>query len=132
MAKDKKKNKKQKISIPKHPAILFLNWVINGCVKPLGLAENRNIIEDLEQILIEGKENRSPHMYITAQEVVEYYKKHSSYRALASISEGQLRTLAIQTVIAVGWRQYMQVFAFDLRLLDDIFNIDINDENMFD
>lgn len=131
MAKSKKNKKNNHtLSIPEHPAILYLNWAINANLKNMLGDAHRDIFEDFAEIHEAGKATRSHHLYITTEEVFDYIVKHNPNSTWKYGAE-QIRNAAIMACVAVGWKQLLQVFAFDSRLLGDIFDIDLAAEKNF-
>ena len=129
MAK-KKNNNNHTISLPIHPAILYLNWAINANLKQVLGDVHRDVFEDLAEIHESGKPNRSHHLYLTTEEVYNYIVRYNP-SVIREHGEAQIRNVALLVNIAVSWKQLQQVFAFDSRLLDDIFDIDLKKDKNY-
>ena len=119
---------KKPVFVSNHPATTFLNFCYHNNIKQL-LPDVENIYEKLEDLHIKGKNERSPLSYLTTQEILNfmYLNRKNSLHAFAGLQREIFNTAHLFSV-ALGWKQYQQIYKFHPALLEELQNIDITDD----
>lgn len=120
----KKKNKRP-VVISNHPATEFLNALYHNNLRIL-LPNVPDIYEKLDEIHKAGKDQRSPYTYIRTDEIEEFILQH--YKTNDRAVRHQIKNISFLASVAVGWKQFQQVYSFHPALLEELFNIDITND----
>ena len=122
----KKKTKKPAL-VSNHPATEFLNAVYHNNLRIL-LPKETDFYEKFEDMHQEGKAERSPYTYLTTDEIAKFMYSHFDINRISNELAQEIKNCAFLTAVAVGWKQYQQVYNFHPALLEELFNIDIADD----
>ena len=122
----KKKNKRPMV-ISNHPATEFLNSIYHNNLKVL-LPKETDLYEKFEEMHKAGKAERSPYTYLTTDEIAKYLYSHLNLSKMSDSIGQEIKNIAFLASVALGWKQFQQVYNFHPALLDELFNIDITND----
>lgn len=120
------KKRKKPLITSNHPATLFLNSCFYCNMKPL-LKNSENVYERLELLHQEGKEKRSPLNYLTYNEILDFIKENQS-ELYKRVDKGAIEDTAFTFAVALGWKQFKQVYRFNPTFLEELLDLDIEDD----
>lgn len=131
MQKKKHKQKKYTTDFAKqYPCTKFLNTVYKTNLKPL-FNEGTNIYGLFEEQHQKGIETRSKYTYLTLDEIkqviLENTKPYLKDRVAIALDKERLISIGV----ALSWRRYQKVYAFDKYLLNDLLDVDMEDAKSF-
>lgn len=86
-----------------------------------------NIYESLELLHKEGKHQRSHLSYLTTREIYNFIKSNRSSKNVAESGRTIFDFSHIFSV-ALGWKQFQQVYTFHPKLIEELYNIDVHND----
>lgn len=119
-----KKSSKKPIATANHPTTIYLNTMLHDF--KFFLDDKTDVYERLHQVHLDGKEERTPLAYITADELKQFVRDNSS--TVHKVDIKTFNDVAFDFNAVLGWKQFKQIYKFTPELLNELWSADFEED----
>ncbi len=117
--------KKKPILVSEHPATQFLNTCFHYHFRLL-VPNIEFVYEELHNLHLKGKKDRSPLTYLGFNEILSFVEEHNP-SVYSNLSKADVNVIVKAFSVALGWKQFKQIYKFQPQLVEELCNIDFTD-----